>query len=96
MKCGPKIIRVTFIEFSYFFSIVLTGWLLASSRYYSTCYDTLFITGKGLTPLKRLKVLRLDGNHLLKIEPRELSGCAQLTSLDIGGNKLDSISVSKS
>ena len=46
-----------------------------------------------MAALRRLKVLRLDGNLLLKIEPRELSGCSQLTSLDISGNKLDNISV---
>ncbi|KAH3863239.1 hypothetical protein DPMN_026219, partial [Dreissena polymorpha] len=47
--------------------------------------------GKSLSCLKKLKILRIDCNQLLKIEPPELSQCVQLTTLDISCNMLDSL-----
>ncbi|KAL3875510.1 hypothetical protein ACJMK2_033456 [Sinanodonta woodiana] len=47
--------------------------------------------GKGLGNLKKLKMLRLDCNQILKIDIPELSPCVQLTFIDVSYNMLDSL-----
>lgn len=44
--------------------------------------------------MRKLKVLRLDNNHLSKIDYREIGCCSQLTVLDISCNDIQDISVS--
>ncbi|CAL1532639.1 unnamed protein product [Lymnaea stagnalis] len=48
--------------------------------------------GQGLVSLRNLQMLRLDNNRITVIEPRELVSCANITSLDLSGNKLESLS----
>ncbi|PIK38204.1 hypothetical protein BSL78_24957 [Apostichopus japonicus] len=48
--------------------------------------------GDGLKSKKRLKILRLDSNHLEMIESRELAPLSALVSLDVSFNKLQDIS----
>lgn len=48
--------------------------------------------GKGLQNVRKLKVLRLDNNHLSKIDYREIGCCSQLTVLDISCNDIQDIS----
>ncbi|XP_033630919.1 protein phosphatase 1 regulatory subunit 7-like [Asterias rubens] len=47
--------------------------------------------GRCLSCLKKLKVLRLDSNHLRKLESREIASCSQLTFLDISSNRIDNL-----
>ncbi|XP_064617579.1 protein phosphatase 1 regulatory subunit 7-like [Liolophura sinensis] len=54
-------------------------------------HNKIRTVGKGLGYLKKLKILRLDNNQLLKIEPSELAGSSQVTTLDVSSNKLDSL-----
>lgn len=48
--------------------------------------------GKGLQHVRKLKVLRLDNNHLSKIGYREIGCCSQLTVLDISCNNITDVS----
>ncbi|KAK2571724.1 Protein phosphatase 1 regulatory subunit 7 [Acropora cervicornis] len=48
---------------------------------------------KGLQNVRKLKVLRLDNNHLSKIDYREIGCCSQLTVLDISCNDIQDISI---
>lgn len=48
--------------------------------------------GKGLNALKKLKILRLDCNQILKLEASDLSSCIQLTTIDISNNMIDNLS----
>ncbi|XP_070581289.1 protein phosphatase 1 regulatory subunit 7-like [Ptychodera flava] len=47
--------------------------------------------GKGLSNLRKLKMLRLDNNQICKVESRELAVCGQLTFLDISNNRIDNL-----
>ncbi|XP_032236959.2 protein phosphatase 1 regulatory subunit SDS22 homolog [Nematostella vectensis] len=48
--------------------------------------------GKGLAPVRKVKVLRLDSNLLTTLEHQEIGCCSQITILDISNNKLSNIS----
>ncbi|XP_067672217.1 uncharacterized protein [Haliotis asinina] len=48
--------------------------------------------GRGLCSLKKLRTLRLDSNHLLRLETSDLVACVQITVLDISSNMLDNLS----
>ena len=56
-------------------------------------FAIFYLPGRGLQPLKRLKVLRLDSNYLHKLDVREITSLSQLMSLDISSNTLEDISV---
>ncbi|CAH1794392.1 unnamed protein product [Owenia fusiformis] len=47
--------------------------------------------GRNLCKLRKLKILRIDSNYILKLEPGEFAGCPALTSLDISNNRIDNI-----
>ncbi|GFO38160.1 protein phosphatase 1 regulatory subunit 7-like [Plakobranchus ocellatus] len=47
--------------------------------------------GRGLGSLKKLQTLRLDNNKLIKIETPELLSCANITTLDLSSNRLETL-----
>ncbi|XP_046580399.1 protein phosphatase 1 regulatory subunit SDS22-like [Haliotis rubra] len=48
--------------------------------------------GRGLSSLKKLRTLRLDSNHLLRLETSDLVACVQITVLHLSSNMLDNLS----
>ena len=47
--------------------------------------------GKGLTGLRKLRVLRLDHNHLEQVAPGEVVSLASLVQLDLSYNQLTTV-----
>ena len=58
-------------------------------------HNMISTLGKSLTSLRKLKVLRIDCNQLIRLDVREIAGCSSLTSLNISSNRLDNIGVSQ-
>lgn len=48
--------------------------------------------GKGLSGQVKLKILRLDHNHLRGVSAAELASCAQLQVVDLSHNLLEDVS----
>lgn len=54
-------------------------------------HNMISTLGKGLSHLRKLKVLRIDCNQLSRLDVREIAACSSLTSLNISSNRLDNI-----
>ncbi|BFZ17225.1 hypothetical protein BsWGS_20264 [Bradybaena similaris] len=54
-------------------------------------HNKISTIGRGLCSLKKLQCLRLDNNQISKLEIPELVSCANITSLDVSHNRLETL-----